>query len=363
VETETITASTLIRKADGIVRCGPLLPGQRRVGIVVQNGIIKREVVKLFNDTVAQIYQRVHHTDIHEGNRDDVFLKLWIELYCDGFAAFRRITYSITGIYVTLLNMETQCRTDVNYNQLIGLVPHNTDELQLLRLFVEDIRLLEKGIAMDIPLLGGQVFVRGAISLITTDIPEGHYLCSHTGATGDPPCRQCSISRALLGQLQPPSCDYDPLERRDHIAAASRANDTGQYAKSHGINIEAVQNPLLDTTTLIPQICPYEPLHMIAGVVRLQILWLVTILSKDSRALLSALIKSVDRPGKRSWATKFHDLQYVKSSSYKELIRVGQILPLLLPYVLTRNAASIFIRGSIAKLQVQHVLKMYEIAD
>jgi hypothetical protein len=77
-------------------------------------------------------------------------LKIFVDLYYDDFGTFRTAYHSLGGLYIQFGNMPLKLRQKLKNHFLIGFVPFGGNFEDVIKPFINDILLLQKGLYIKI---------------------------------------------------------------------------------------------------------------------------------------------------------------------------------------------------------------------
>jgi hypothetical protein len=77
-------------------------------------------------------------------------LKIFLDIYIDGFGAFRSAYHSLGGIYLTIGNQPAELRQKLRNIFLVGFVPFGVSLEDYIRPLVDELAKLERGVEWSI---------------------------------------------------------------------------------------------------------------------------------------------------------------------------------------------------------------------
>ncbi|CAB5322221.1 unnamed protein product [Rhizophagus irregularis] len=96
-------------------------------------------------------------------------LKIFIDLYFDDFGTFRTSYHSLGGLYVQFGNFPLKLRQQLKNHFLIGLVPFGSNFEDVIRPFINDLLILQKGLFMKFG--NEEYWISGGLGVVTADLP------------------------------------------------------------------------------------------------------------------------------------------------------------------------------------------------
>jgi hypothetical protein len=257
-------------------------------------------------------------------------LRLFVELYIDGFGTWRKVQYSPDGIYISFGNESRQTRNQLDNIHCLGMKPPNTNMNDCLAPIVEDLKKLQTGFLVTVA--GHLVFVIGGLGIVKADMPQAQELAGCMSMSCGRPCRMCHVQKgADLGDMDVPATEsrvrsiWTKMECREAQCDDSNAlTDTG-LAKEASILED--RQLCFDETVGIPT----EPLHSeLSGISKLALSLLVASLTVKFRRKLSLALARLKTP----WKTQLPPFELSRKGSVKmnaeQVCRVIQVLPFLL---------------------------------
>jgi len=132
-------------------------------------------------------------SELHKAESRHVrIVRVFLELYIDGFGVFHKKSYTPDAIYMTFGNQTRSTRNKLENIWCLGIKPPNTSIHDCLKAFIQDVKRLQHGFYTAVA--GEQIFVIGGIGLVKADMPQANELagCQHQLATK--PCRMCLVT-------------------------------------------------------------------------------------------------------------------------------------------------------------------------
>ncbi|CAB4404875.1 unnamed protein product [Rhizophagus irregularis] len=149
------------------------------------------EILYKFNNRymMRPIKFRHHHPSeyikLHPSPPGIQTLKIFIDLYFDDFGTFRTSYHSLGGLYVQFGNFPLKLRQQLKNHFLIGFVPFGGNFEDVIKPFINDLLILQKGLFMKIG--NEEYWVSGGLGVVTADLPQGNDLAggsSYPNTTG-----------------------------------------------------------------------------------------------------------------------------------------------------------------------------------
>jgi hypothetical protein len=122
--------------------------------------------------------------------------KFMIDIYNDDFGTFRNVYHSLGGIYIQIGNMPFNLRKQLKNHFIVGFIPFGGHFDDVMRPLLQELRRLEKGIAMKMN--DETVWVIALIGLVTADMPQGNDLCDVKKQGALYGCRNCLAPKDRL---------------------------------------------------------------------------------------------------------------------------------------------------------------------
>lgn len=163
------------------------------------------EILYTFNNhsTIRPIIYRHHHPseyiELSPSPPNTQILKIFIDLYFDDFGTFRTSYHSLGGIYIQFGNMSLKLRQKLKNHFLIGFVPFGGDFEDVIKPFIQDISLLQKGLMMKIN--NKNYWIIGGLGVVTADLPQGNDLAGTLRHNANFGCRSCKSIKDKLTSL------------------------------------------------------------------------------------------------------------------------------------------------------------------
>jgi hypothetical protein len=203
---------------------------------------------------------------LHSSPPNVQVLKIFVDLYYDDFGTFRTAYHSLGGLYIQFGNMPLKLRQKLKNHFLIGFVPFGGNFEDVIKPFINDILLLQKGLYIKIN--NEDYWIVGGLGVVTADLPQGNDLAGVLRHNANFGCRTCKVSKEELTLL-----DHDILlhGRYHHITdvefleiqQSETQNAKIILARSYGLCLE--KNILDELFQNRHAQTPQDPFHMIAG--------------------------------------------------------------------------------------------------
>ncbi|GES97671.1 hypothetical protein GLOIN_2v1774533 [Rhizophagus clarus] len=146
--------------------------------------------------------------------------KLFIDLYYDDFRIFRNVYHSLGGIYIQIGNMPLTERHRLKNHFVLGFVTFGGSFDEFIKLFVMEIKILEKGKIMSVQ--GNECVIIASLGITTADLPQGNDMVRvkrHSANKGCQTSQTITEYKAIAAkyglQLNPPILDQ--LKRERHL--------------------------------------------------------------------------------------------------------------------------------------------------
>ncbi|CAB4435506.1 unnamed protein product [Rhizophagus irregularis] len=176
------------------------------------------EILYKFNNRymMRPIKFRHHHPSeyikLHPSPPGIQTLKIFIDIYFDDFGTFRTSYHSLGGLYVQFGNFPLKLRQQLKNHFLIGFVPFGGNFEDVIKPFINDLLILQKGLFMKIG--NEEYWVSGGLGVVTADLPQGNDLAGVLRHNANLGCRsfiqeiksQNSLQRASQAVLLIKQC-------------------------------------------------------------------------------------------------------------------------------------------------------------
>lgn len=196
-----------------------------------------------------------------------------LSLNVDWFQPFKRTTYSVGVIYMSIQNLPRTERFVSENVILIGVIPGPNEPKLMINSFleplVEELQQLWKGVFVK-NATGATVLVRAALSCVACDIPAARKVCGFMGHSARLACSQClkEFETEVFGDKPDYSgfdrSQWNPRENSDHWKWAFKHKecktraDQKQIERLHGCRYSA----LLELEYFDPiRMCVVDPMH------------------------------------------------------------------------------------------------------
>ena len=135
-----------------------------------------------------------------------------LDIYYDDFGTFRNVYHSLGGIYLQFCNMPLQLRKQLRNHFVLSFVPFGGEFDDTMKPIVNEIKMLEKGVLMNIN--ERVIWVIVALGIITADLSQNNNLADTKRYSGNLGCRNCLV---LKDQLTDITFDIKLNARYHHI--------------------------------------------------------------------------------------------------------------------------------------------------
>jgi hypothetical protein len=293
------------------------------------------EILYKFNNRymMRPIKFRHHHPSeyikLHPSPPGIQTLKIFIDLYFDDFGTFRTSYHSLGGLYVQFGNFPLKLRQQLKNHFLIGFVPFGGNFEDVIRPFINDLLILQKGLFMKIG--NEEYWVSGGLGVVTADLPQGNDLAGVLRHNANLGCRSCKSTKEELTLL-----DYDiQLHSRYHHIT----NDEFLEIQQCGNRSTKITNARSFGLCLKPNILdelfrdrhiqtPQDPFHMMAGLGGRLLDSTFEIFTKEGLENFIITWKNFEMP--TTWSRQQNPVTHRHSYFMSDVLRLTMIFPFLL---------------------------------
>jgi hypothetical protein len=278
-----------------------------------------------------EISLRYHHPSeyIESSPSEAQVLKFFIDLYYDDFGTFRTSYHSLGGLYVQFGNMPLKLRQRLKNHFLIGFVPFGGNFEDIIKPFINDILLLQKGFYVKI--CNEDYWITGGLGVVTADLPQGNDLAGILRHNANFGCRTCKASKEELTLL---NFDIQQHGRYHHITdnefleIRQEENRSSKIilARSYGLCFE--QNILDKLFRDRHMQTPQDPFHMMAGLGGRLLNSTFVILTREGLDAFIIIWKSFEMPS--TWSRQQNPITHRQSYFMSDILRLTMIFPFLL---------------------------------